>query len=319
MMRPSNPDTEHRCDAVVHTGRRAAAEIARLAATDLAPGLYLVATPIGNLADITIRALAVLAAADIIYCEDTRHSRTLLAHYAIATPTRSYHEHNAESERPRILDRLAAGGRVALISDAGTPLVSDPGHKLVRAAIAAGHVVRAIPGPSAILAALVGAGLASDGFLFAGFLPSRSAARRTRLAELGAAPATLVLFEAPSRLAEALADARDVLGDRHAAIARELTKLHEETVRGTLSELAERYAGHAVKGEIVVLIAPSERGPVEDAEIARQLNAALARTGLNDAAKTVAAALGVPKARVYDIGLGLKKATAGPEPSEDRS
>jgi 16S rRNA (cytidine1402-2'-O)-methyltransferase len=318
-MKTGNPTTDDLASAAARTARRAAAEIERLATAPLTSGLYLVATPIGNLADITVRALAVLAAADIVYCEDTRHSRTLLAHYAIAVPTRSYHEHNAEAERPRILERLACGGRVALISDAGTPLVSDPGHKLVRAALEAGRCVHAIPGPSAVLAALTGAGLASESFLFAGFLPSRSAARRTRLAELGAAPATLVLFEAPSRLADTLADARDVLGERPAAVARELTKLHEETVRGTLAELAARYADQPVKGEIVLLIAPSARGPVADAEIARHLAAALARTGLNDAAKTVAAALGVPKARVYDIGLGLKDAASGGTLPEDAS
>lgn len=318
-MKTSNPTTEDCASAASAVARRAAAEIERLAGGPLAPGLYLVATPIGNLADITVRALAVLTAADIVYCEDTRHSRTLVSHYAIPTPTRSYHEHNAEAERPRILERLASGARVALISDAGTPLVSDPGHKLVRAALEAGHRVHAVPGPSAVLAALTGAGLPSQSFLFAGFLPARTAARRTRLAELGAAAATLVLFEAPSRLADTLADARDVLGERPAAVARELTKLHEETVRGTLAELAARFAGHPVKGEVVLLIAPSSRGPVEDAEIARHLTAALARTGLNDAAKTVAAALGVPKARVYAIGLGLKGAAGSRDAPESAS
>ncbi len=207
---------------------RAAAELARLLGKPLAPGLYIVATPIGNLGDITLRALATLAAADVVYCEDTRHSRTLITHFGLEAKLRPYHEHNAEHERPRILERLAAGERVALISDAGTPLISDPGYKLARAAIAAGHSVVALPGPCAAIAALAVAGLPTDCFLFAGFLPARSGQRRTRLKELRDVPATLVFYEAPTRVAEALGDMLAVLGDRACAIARELTKLHEE-------------------------------------------------------------------------------------------
>jgi 16S rRNA (cytidine1402-2'-O)-methyltransferase len=191
------------------------------------------------LGDVTLRALAVLAQADILYCEDTRHSRILLAHYGIARPTRPYHEHNAARERPHVLAQLAAGQSVALISDAGTPLICDPGFKLVRAAAEAGFPVTAIPGPSAPLAALVSAGLATDAFFFAGFLPSRCNARRTRLQELKSVPASLVFFEAPSRLADSLADLAAVLGEREGAVARELTKMHEELRRGSLAELAQ--------------------------------------------------------------------------------
>src|SRR5512145_294704 len=186
--------------------RRAAEEVEARLAQALSAGLYLVATPIGNLGDITLRALATLGRADLLYCEDTRHSGSLLAHFAIARPLRPYHEHNAQRERPRILAELAAGKSVALISDAGTPLVSDPGYKLVREALAAGHRVVSLPGPSAVLAALASAGLATDTFLFAGFLPVKQAARRTRLTQLKAVPATLLFFEAPSRLADCLAD-----------------------------------------------------------------------------------------------------------------
>lgn len=303
-----NAPSEH-LTADPHDARvahRAAGEITRLAGTPLAPGLYLVATPIGNLADMTLRALSVLARADVVYCEDTRHSRILLAHYAITTPTRPYHEHNAQTERPRILAQLAAGKRVALVSDAGTPLVSDPGHKLVREAIEAGHRVESIPGPSAVLAAMTSSGLAGDTFLFAGFLPARRAARRSRIAELGSVPATIVLFEAPTRTAETLADLADVLGPRPAALARELTKMHEEIKRATLDTLARELADGELKGEIVILIGPPVAGAVSDAAIEAQLNAALQIMSLKEAARAVAEALGVPRARVYGLGLGLK-------------
>ena len=285
---------------------RTAAELRRLLASPLAPGLYLVATPIGNLTDITLRALAVLAGADTVYCEDTRHSRTLVSHFGIATPLKPYHEHNAEAQRPRILADLARGAAVALISDAGTPLVSDPGFKLVRDALAAGHRAIGIPGASAVLTSLVGSGLPTDTFLFAGFLPPRSGARRTRIAELQTVPAAMVLFEAPSRLADALADLAAVLGPRPAAVARELTKLHEETVRGTLAELAAVFAAREVKGEIVILVGPAEAAAATDADITAHLETALAGMSLRDAAKAVAEALHVPKSRVYDIGLKLK-------------
>jgi 16S rRNA (cytidine1402-2'-O)-methyltransferase len=287
--------------------RRAADELATLLAQALPPGLYLVATPIGNLADITLRALATLARADVLYCEDTRHSGTLLASYAIARPLRPYHEHNAQRERPRVLAELAAGKAVALISDAGTPLVSDPGYKLVREVIAAGHRVVALPGPSAPLAALASAGLPTDTFLFAGFLPPRSGARRTRLAELKGVPATLILFEAPSRLAESLADVAAVLGPREAVVARELTKLYEEVRRGSPEDLARWAAEASPKGEMVVLVGPPLPTAVTDADIAAKLTPMLPVMSLSDAAKAAAEALGVAKSRVYEIGVALKR------------
>ena len=285
----------------------AAEEIGRQLKADLAPGLYIVATPIGNLGDITLRAIAVLARADVVLCEDTRHSRTLLTHFAIGTPTRPYHEHNAAKERPRVLADLSEGKRIALISDAGTPLISDPGWKLVRDAIDAGHRVEALPGASAALTALTVGGLPTDAFLFAGFLPPKSAARRARITELAAAPATLVFFEAPSRVAEAVADLAAVLGPRPAALARELTKLHEEVRRAPLDMLAAELDGKAMKGEAVILVGPPLAANITDGDIAARLNAALADMSLRDAAKVVADALGVPKGRVYDLGLKLRK------------
>src|SRR5271169_1237581 len=220
-------------------------------------GLYLVATPIGNLGDITLRALETLAAADLIACEDTRVTRKLLERYAIATPLTPYHEHNAAQARPLLLQRIAEGAAVALVSDAGTPLVSDPGFKLVRAVQDAGLAVTTLPGASALLAALTLAGLPTDQFLFAGFLPPKESARRARIAELSRIPATLVLFETGPRAAAALADLADGLGEnRQAALCRELTKLHEEVSRGSLKMLAHAYAGHEPRGEIVLVIAP---------------------------------------------------------------
>jgi 16S rRNA (cytidine1402-2'-O)-methyltransferase len=286
---------------------RAAEELQRHLEAELAPGLYVVSTPIGNLGDITLRAIAVLARADAVLCEDTRHSRTLLSHFGVGTPARPYHEHNAAKERPRVLADLAAGQRIALISDAGTPLVSDPGWKLVREAIDAGHRVEALPGASATLSALAVAGLPTDAFLFAGFLPPKSAGRRTRIAELAAVPATLVFFEAPSRIAETLADLAAVLGPRPAALARELTKLHEEVRRAPLDRLAADLDGETLKGEAVILVGPPQQGEVSDDDIAARLAAALEQMSLRDAAKAVADALGVPKSRVYDLGLRVRK------------
>ena len=220
------------------------------------PGLYLVATPIGNLRDITLRALDVLSAADRIACEDSRVTRKLLAAYNLARPLVSYHEHNAESVRPRLIQALQNGQSVALVSDAGTPLISDPGFKLVRAAHEAGLPVTSIPGPSAALAALTLSGLPSDRFLFAGFLPAKSGARRKVLAELSAVPATLVLFESSRRLAATLAAMTDVFGDRPAVLTRELTKRFEEVRRGTLGELAAQIAAEGPpKGEATLVVA----------------------------------------------------------------
>jgi 16S rRNA (cytidine1402-2'-O)-methyltransferase len=290
---------------------RAADVLAKLLAEPLPAGLYVVATPIGNLADITLRALSILQRSDIIYCEDTRHSRTLLAHYAITRPLRPYHDHNGERERPHILTELAAGKSIAIISDAGTPLVSDPGYKLVREAIAAGHGVTSLPGPSAVLTALVSAGLATDAFMFSGFLPTRQGARQSRLSELRAVPATLIFFEAPSRLSDTLADMARVFPNREAAVARELTKLHEEMRCGSPTELAVWAATHAPRGEMVILIGPPIAAAITDDAIIGRLRPLLAETSLRDAAKALADDLGVPKGRVYDLGLALKREGGG--------
>jgi 16S rRNA (cytidine1402-2'-O)-methyltransferase len=289
---------------------RVVAELQRRLAEPLSGGLYLVATPIGNLGDITLRALAVLSRADVICCEDTRHSRTLLAHFAIDRPLRAYHEHNADAERPRILARLAEGRVVALISDAGTPLVSDPGFRLVRDCIEAGHSVTSLPGASSVMNAVTLAGLPTDQFHFAGFLPSREGQRRTRLAELGAIPATLVLFEAPNRLAASLADIVEVLGaDRQVAVARELTKRFEEVRRGTAAEVAAWANAEPARGEIVILVAPPVIHEATDVEIEAALAALVPEIGLKEAVKAVAGRLGVPRSRAYDIGLKLKGRT----------
>lgn len=221
----------------------------------MAGTLYLVATPIGNLADITHRALQILKDVDLIACEDTRHTHKLLQHYGITTKTVSYHEHNEQQRTPRLIDRLKQGSDIAVVSDAGTPSISDPGFRLVRAAIENDVPVVPVPGPSAVISALIAAGLPTDEFFFAGFLPSRSNARRTRLSELRAVPGTLIFYEAPHRLATTLKDAYEILGEREAAVARELTKLHEQIKRGRLSELAGYFEdSDKARGEIVVVI-----------------------------------------------------------------
>ena len=275
----------------------------------LAAGLYVVATPIGNLGDITLRALQILAGADIVACEDTRVSRKLLDHYGIRTPLTPYHDHNAAAARPKLIARLAAGESVALISDAGTPLVSDPGLKLVQAAREAGHEVTSAPGASAVLTALTIAGLASDRFFFEGFLPPRQAARRARIAELVRIPGTLVLFETGPRLGEALADLALGLGARQAAVCRELTKLHEEVRRGDLATLARDYAGAAeTRGEIVILIAPAAvKQHIETAELDQLLRGALARLSVKDAVAEVAVLSGLSRREVYRRALALVK------------
>jgi 16S rRNA (cytidine1402-2'-O)-methyltransferase len=279
----------------------------RVAAEPIAPGLHIVATPIGNLGDITLRALATLAAADAVIAEDTRVSHNLLAHYAIATPLVAYHEHNAAQMRPLLLARLARGEALALISDAGTPLISDPGYKLATAALAEGIAVTTAPGASSVLTALVVAGLPTDRFFFEGFLPPKSAARRARINELARVPATLVFFESPRRLAETLADLAAELGPRPAAVARELTKLYESTRRGTLAELAAAYGvEEAPKGEIVVVVGPPEAdAAVDEVEIDRLLGDALATLSVKDAAAAVAARTGAPRRRIYARALAL--------------
>jgi len=277
-------------------------------ARPLPPGLYLVATPIGNLADVTLRALETLAAADLVACEDTRITARLLERYGIRTALTPYHDHNAAAARPKILARMRDGGAVALVSDAGTPLVSDPGFRLVRAAQEEGLAVTAVPGPSAVLAALAVAGLPTDRFFFEGFLPPKDAARRSRIAELARIPATLVLFEAGPRIAEALAALAEGLGDRTAAVCRELTKLHEEIRRDTLASLARAYAaGGETRGEFVLVIAPPETRAPSAEEIDELLRQALRTQTVKDAVGAVAAATGEPRANVYRRALALAK------------
>jgi 16S rRNA (cytidine1402-2'-O)-methyltransferase len=289
-----------------HLGDRTKEAIEDLLSAPLSLGIYLVATPIGNLADITLRALSILSRADVVYCEDTRHSAKLLQHYAIASKTVPFHEHNEDREIERALSSVEAGRRIAIISDAGTPLLSDPGFRLVRAAAERGIPVFSIPGPSAALTALTTSGLPTDAFFFGGFLPPKQAARRTRIAELSKIPATLVLFEAPHRVGEALADMAEVLGDRPAVIARELTKLHESVARGNLRALASASADATLKGEIVIVVGIGEPQAVNDDMIVARLGTALADMSLKDAAKAVAGDLGVPKARVYALGVKVK-------------
>ena len=282
-----------------------------LSPSSLAPALYVVATPIGNAADITLRALSVLRDVDVIACEDSRVTAKLLAKHDIRAKLMAYHEHNAARMRPRILARLAAGERIALVSDAGTPLVSDPGYKLVRDCIAANLAVVPLPGPSAPLAALVLSGLPSDRFLFAGFLPNKTSARRKGLMDLAQVPATLLFFESAQRLPESLADMADVLGDRPAAVAREITKLYEECRRGSLLELAAHYhdAGPP-KGEVVVICGgATETSLAEDGDsLDRQLRAALGQLSLKDAVAAVASATGLPRKQVYARALSLTEA-----------
>jgi 16S rRNA (cytidine1402-2'-O)-methyltransferase len=283
-----------------------------VAAPALAPGLYLVATPIGNLGDIGLRALGVLAAADLIACEDTRVSRKLTAHYGIATALTPYHEHNAAQARPKLLERLANGQAVALISDAGTPLISDPGYKLARDAAAAGHTVTAVPGASSVLTALSVAGLPTDRFLFDGFLPPKEVARRKRITELARIPTTLVLFETGPRIAAALADLADGLGAREAAVCRELTKLHEDVRRAPLDALARAYAaGAETRGEFVIVIAPPTEQGAQTEDVDALLRQALARVSVKDAVGEVASATGLPRRAVYQRALELEKEANG--------
>ena len=277
-------------------------------APPLAAGLHLVATPIGNLRDITLRALETLAAANLIACEDTRVTRRLLDHYGIATPLTPYHEHNAAAARPKLIARLAAGERVALVSDAGTPLVSDPGFKLVRAAHDAGHAVTALPGASATLAALASAGLPTDRFFFEGFLPAKPGQRKSRIAELAHIPATLIVFESGPRLPAALADLAAGMGAREAAVCRELTKLHEEVRRGALAELAQAYAdGAETRGEIVIVIAPpgAAAAQPDEGEVDALLRRALERASVKDAVSEVASVTGRPRREIYARALAL--------------
>ena len=273
------------------------------------PGaLYIIATPIGNLEDITLRALRLLGEVDLIACEDTRHTRKLLTHYQISTPTVSYHEHNERQRAGELLDKLRRGQSVALVTDAGTPLVSDPGYRVVQEAIAEGVQVVPVPGASALVAALQAAGLETDEFYFAGFLPSRASQRRARLARLADVKATLIFYEAPHRIKEALADARAALGNRRCVVARELTKLHEEFIRGALDEVGEMMQSREARGELVLLVAPltEDRGAGVNPEkssrpISAEVSALMRDEGLDQKAalKRVARARRLGKSEAY--------------------
>jgi 16S rRNA (cytidine1402-2'-O)-methyltransferase len=274
----------------------------------LAPGLHIVATPIGNLRDISLRALDTLRAADLIAAEDTRVFAKLASAHGISVPTVAYSDATQDANEPRVLRALAAGLRVALVSDAGMPLISDPGYRLVRAALEAGHAVTAVPGPSAVPMALALSGLPTDRFFFGGFLPAKAGERRRVIAEAAQIPATLVFFEAPHRLAASLADLAELLGDRPAAMARELTKLFEEVRRQSLGDLAAHYADVEVKGEIVLVIGPpgEAEAPAADA-LDAALREALQAASVKDAAAEVAARFGLRRREVYARALALKR------------
>jgi 16S rRNA (cytidine1402-2'-O)-methyltransferase len=276
-------------------------------AHELEPGLHLVATPIGNLGDITLRALWVLRGVNRILCEDTRVTGRLLGRFGITTPLDAYHDHNADRVRPLALAALRRGDRLALVSDAGTPLVSDPGFKLVRAALDEGLPVTAAPGPSAAIDALILSGLPPDAFLFAGFLPPRAAARRKALATWREVPATLIFYEGQSRVAAALADMRDVLGDRPATIGRELTKRHEEIRRGLLSSLAAHYRGEPPRGEVVIVVGPAEAAAPATVDLDELLDAKLARLSLRDAVAELATETGLARRVLYDRALRRRR------------
>lgn len=270
-------------------------------------GLYLVATPIGNLGDLSPRAVAVLKNADVVACEDTRITGKLLSLNAISTPMVNYHEHNADKMRPVLTARLKKGETVALVSDAGTPLVSDPGHKLVADCIKEGIYVTAVPGASALLTALQLSGLPTRRFLFQGFLPPKSSARKTTLSELKNVPSTLIFYEAPQRMIETLTDMKEVLGDRDCSVSRELTKKFEQTVRGKISDILDLYAQDGVpKGEFVVVVAPPLEEKAGERDVEAALKQALETMSVKDAAAFVAQALNANKKEVYTLALKLK-------------
>jgi 16S rRNA (cytidine1402-2'-O)-methyltransferase len=276
-------------------------------AEPLPPGLYVVATPIGNLGDISARAADTLSRADRILAEDTRVTGKLLQHIGAKVPMRRYDDHTSDEERAAIVSRLGENS-IALVSDAGTPLISDPGYKLVRAARAAGHMVTTVPGPCAAVAALSIAGLPTDRFLFLGFLPAKAKARLDAIAEIAHVQATLVIYESGPRLGETLGALRKQLGPREAAVARELTKLHEECVTGTLIELTDRYADAAPKGEIVIVVGPPlEAEPASDDHVDRLLERAMARLSPSRAAAEVAEQLNIPRKRAYARALDLSR------------
>ena len=280
-----------------------------LTAPKAVPGLHLVATPIGNLGDITLRALETLAGVDIIACEDTRITRRLTERFAISALLKPYHEHNAALARPKILQRLAEGASIALVSDAGTPLISDPGFKLVRDVYAAGHAVIALPGPSSVLAALAVAALPTDRFFFEGFLPSKQTARRARLAELARIDATLVMFESGNRVQDSLQDLAAIMGDRDAAICRELTKLHEEVRRARVAELAKIADTLETRGEFVLVIGPpsADAHAMSADDLDDLLRGALQRDSVKDAVAHAVELSGRPRREIYARALELTK------------
>jgi len=284
-----------------------------LNAPRLVPALYLVATPIGNLSDITLRALETLAGADLIACEDTRITHRLTERYGISAQLTPYHEHNAATARPKILEKLAQGASIALVSDAGTPLISDPGFKLVREACAAGHRVIAVPGPSSVLTALSVAALPTDRFFFEGFLPSKQTARRARLAELARIDATLVVFESGNRVQGTLADLAEIMGGREAAICRELTKLHEEITRAPIAELAAGADRLETRGEFVLVIGPPPAGAgvMAEDELDNMLRSSLKQGSVKDAVAQAVEVSGRPRREVYTRALELAKESRG--------
>ena len=283
------------------------ASMSKPAPGPLSPGLYLVATPIGNARDMGLRALDVLAGVSVVACEDTRKTGRLLARFGVSASLVSYHEHNALRMRPKLMDRIADGASVALVSDAGMPTISDPGHKLVRACIEAEQPVTAVPGPMAGLTALVLSGLPTDRFLFAGFPPNRGPARRRVLEGLVAVPASLIFQESPRRLAASLSDMAAVLGDRQAAVARELTKMHEEVRRGSLVQLADHYATSGPpRGETVVVVAPPESAAPAGEELDRMIRERRRTASLSRTAAEIAAATGISRRVVYERALALE-------------
>lgn len=275
----------------------------------IARGLYIVATPIGNARDITLRALDVLRAADVIACEDTRVTRKLLNLHGIQAPRLfAYHDHNAQASGQGLMERLDSGEIVALVSDAGTPLINDPGYPLIQAARDAGHAVHAVPGPSSVINALVLAGLPTDRFFYAGFPPPKSAKRRTWLGEIRAVPSTLVFLESPARIAESLKDMADVLGERPAAVTREMTKMFEEVRRGALSELAAHYADAPTpKGEITLVVGPPDPAAETEIDLDARLIEALKTDSVREASARIALETGISKREVYNRALELKK------------
>ncbi len=298
--------------------RRITSRIEEELARPLEPGLYVVSTPIGNISDITLRALTVLARADIVYCEDTRHSKRLLTAYGLAPKQLRYDDHTGDKMRPQILQKLADGASLALISDAGTPLISDPGFKLVRAVLEAGYPVRSVPGPSAAIAGLSVSGLPTAPFFFEGFLPPKPMARRKRLAQLANMPASLIFYEAPTRVLACLTDMLAELGDRQVAVLRELTKKFEETMGGTLSAVLQQLSQQQkLRGEFVIVTAPpSTAKKPSRQEIEAAFEDLLDKVSFRDAVRRIAAQFDLPRKQVYELGLAL---TTSRCPSQDQT